>query len=105
MPAYCAKLLPPRPDFMATATPEENAAIMAHVGYWKGLLDQGIAVAFGPVLDPAGGWGVGLLRVETEAQLQEILAQDPAITAHVGFRFEAHPMAQLVAAEPAAATA
>jgi uncharacterized protein YciI len=33
---------------------------------------------FGPVFDPKGVYGIGILAVDDEAQVQEIIANDPA---------------------------
>ena len=49
-------------------------------------------MAFGPVADPKGGWGLGVLRVSDEAELRALEAADPAIRANIGMRYEALPM-------------
>ena len=36
------------------------AAVRVHKVYWRGKLAAGEAAAFGPVADPAAGWGVGI---------------------------------------------
>jgi uncharacterized protein YndB with AHSA1/START domain len=89
---YLCKLLPPRPSFPADMTEAEAKIMQAHVGYWTELLHKGVAVAFGPVLDPQGAWGAGLVGVQAEDELRALQAQDPAIRAGAGFRYEAHPM-------------
>lgn len=38
-----------------------------HATYWKGLIDDGIAIVFGLVLDPRGPWGVGITDVANES--------------------------------------
>jgi uncharacterized protein len=63
-----------------------------HVAYWTGLLNRGVAVAFGPVLDPKGAWGAGLVGVGSEDALRTLQAGDPAIRSGLGFAYEAHPM-------------
>jgi hypothetical protein len=49
-----------------------------HVIYWHNLLDEGIAIAFGPVMDPKGPFGIGVVEVDDEQQLNEIVAGDPS---------------------------
>lgn len=67
-----------------------------HVQYWTARMVEGIALAFGPVLDPAGPWGLGIVRVEGEAALQLLQEEDPAIRAGIGLRYEAIPMAAVI---------
>lgn len=78
------RFTPRRPDFMHTATDEENAVMRAHIEYWTELARQGTAIVFGPVLDPAGVWGVAVIEVDTEAQAQAIRAADPVVIADLG---------------------
>ena len=89
---YFFKLHPPRPTFAMTLTAEEGAAMQAHGGYWRGLMDQGQVVVFGLVGDPAGPFGVGVLDVPEGTDVQALAAADPAIRADVGLRYEIHPM-------------
>ncbi len=67
-----------------------------HGGYWQRKLAEGVVVAFGPVLDPAGAWGLGLVRVADEAAARAFLDEDPVIRARRGFRYEIFPMLALV---------
>jgi hypothetical protein len=68
----------PRPTFHLDMTAEERDIMERHVAYWTGFARQGIAIVFGPVADPAGFWGMGVYRVEDEAEMQRLLAEDPA---------------------------
>lgn len=93
---YLCRLLPPRPSFPADMSEAEARTMQEHVAYWTRLADQGVALAFGPVLDPKGAWGVGLLAVDDEAQLEALRDGDPAIRAGLGFRYEILPMPRIV---------
>ncbi|HLW93113.1 MAG TPA: YciI family protein, partial [Roseiarcus sp.] len=62
---------------------------------------KGSAIAFGPVLDPKGSWGVGIFSVDSEEAMAEITRNDPAILSGRGFSYEILPMAALVTAAPA----
>jgi uncharacterized protein YndB with AHSA1/START domain len=95
-PVFLCRLLPPRPTFMQDMTADERAIMQAHSRYWHGKLGEGVAVAFGPVADPAGGWGLGIVQVRDEAQLTAIQAADPAIESGRGFRYQTLPMMRLV---------
>jgi uncharacterized protein YndB with AHSA1/START domain len=96
---FVVKLLPPRPTFMADMSADERAIMGAHVGYWTQLLQQGNAVVFGPVADPTEPHGLGVLVVQSPAELASILAKDPAILAQKGFVHVTTPMLQAIARE------
>jgi len=93
---FLCRLLPPRPSFAMDMTPDELAAMQRHVGYWSSLLQKGTAIVFGPVADPAGPWGLGVLRLRAGESLEELTAQDPAILAGIGLRYETLPMLNAV---------
>jgi hypothetical protein len=93
---FLLRLIAPRPTFAMDMTADERVLMGIHGEYWRGKLAEGVVVAFGPVLDPAGAWGLGLLRATGEAEIQAFIAGDPVIRANVGFRCEVLPMAALV---------
>lgn len=95
--AFLVRLLPPRPSFLFDMNEAERRTMGEHAGYWQGLLEGGTAVAFGPVADPKGAWGLGLLELEDgEAAVRRIEAQDPAIVSGLGFRYEILNVPQLL---------
>ena len=98
MKYYFFKLIPPRPSFPADMTPDEAKLMQQHVAYWKGLMQQGTALAFGPVADPAGVYGIGLVRLEDGLAPEPLGAADPAV-ARLGFRNEIQPMPSLILPE------
>ncbi|MDD4971280.1 MAG: YciI family protein [Paludibacter sp.] len=75
---YVVHLLPLRPDFATTMTVEERAIMMQHIAYWNGILNQGKVYAFGPVIDPKGVYGLGVVTVDNEQELKDIISNDPA---------------------------
>jgi uncharacterized protein YciI len=87
---FALNLLAPRPSFVDDMTDEEKAVMGEHVEYWTGLMADGIAVVFGPVLDPAGPYGLGVVEVESQEQLERLIAGDPAVRA--GLTTKAYPM-------------
>jgi uncharacterized protein YciI len=97
MKSYFFKLIPPRPDFVQSMTAGEMQLMREHVVYWKELLARGIAVAFGPVADPRGAYGIGIVQLPDEQDPAALSADDPVIKAGVGFRGEISPMLDLVA--------
>ena len=88
MKTYFAKLLPPRASFVADMTDHERQLMQAHAQYWRGMLDDGRAVTFGLVLDPKGAFGIGVLELPDDADVNELTNGDPTIRANVGFRYE-----------------
>ena len=85
------RLLPPRPDFAFTMTPEEAAVMQEHGDYWDRLLAEGTAVVFGPVAEPSGAWGLGVLEVDDPADAERVREADPAVVSG-RLTAELHPM-------------
>jgi uncharacterized protein len=96
MGGFVLRLIGPRPTFPGDMTAEEAELMGQHSAYWRELTRAGTAVAFGPVLDPAGIYGLAVLRAFDEAEAQGVVAADPVIRADAGFRFEIAPMIALV---------
>jgi hypothetical protein len=90
------RLVPPRPDFAFTMSDDERGAMLAHVEYWTGLANAGSVVAFGPVDDAAGPFGIGIVVTEDRAAAEALRDADPVMQALDGFRTEISPMLQLV---------
>ncbi len=68
----------PRPTFHLDMTPDERATMQQHVEYWCDKAARGIAVIFGPVMDPRGVYGMGVYKVEDEAEIRRLIDADPA---------------------------
>jgi uncharacterized protein len=77
-------------------TDAEVKLMQQHVAYWKGLMDRGLVIVFGPVADPKGTYGVAILELEEEADANALAMNDPTIKANVGFNFEVYPMDRAV---------
>ncbi len=93
---YLLRLIPPRPTFAQDMTDDERAVMQRHVEYWRGKLAERVVIAFGPVADPAGAWGLGLVLARDEAEVAAFEAADPAVRGAIGMRYEHVPMANLV---------
>lgn len=91
MTFFC-KLLPPRRTFAQDMTPSEMALMQEHAAYWSEWIARGHVVAFGFVGDPAGGYGMGVVEFDAEADARAFTDDDPTIRSGQGFRFEIHPM-------------
>lgn len=93
MPHYFLKLNPSRPTFAQDMSTEERAIMLQHVAYWAELMNKGLVVVFGPVMDPKEVYGVGVVEVETEEQLKELIKNDPATSIN---RYEYYPMRAVI---------
>ncbi len=67
------RLIPPRSTFVADMTDGERALMVEHAAYLHGHFEQGSVLAYGPVLDPAGAFGIALF--------ERIAEGDPTILA------------------------
>lgn len=93
---FLCRLIAPRPTFAFDMTPEEAALMAEHGAHLRKHMEAGSVVAFGPVGDPAGPWGMALVRAADEAGVRAITAADPTIRSERGFRYEVLPMLQAV---------
>jgi uncharacterized protein YciI len=75
------RLIPPRSTFVADMTDGERALMVEHAAYLHGHFEQGSVLAYGPVLDPAGAFGIALFEVDELAQAERIAEGDPTILA------------------------
>ena len=77
---FLYRLIPPRATFASDMTAAEGSIMERHFGYWQGLLDQGTAIVYGPVADPAGSWGLAVVRADHEEVVRELGSGDPAVS-------------------------
>lgn len=75
---FFVKTKNPRPTFHLDMTTEERAIMDRHVAYWSEQARQGIAIVFGPVMDPEGVYGIGVYHVQDETEMRTLIAHDPA---------------------------
>jgi uncharacterized protein YciI len=85
---FHCRLIPPRPDFAFTMTQEERALMGRHADY----LREGSMILAGPVADPAGPWGLLILRVGSEAEARAVTDGDPVSSSGRGFHYEILPL-------------
>jgi uncharacterized protein YciI len=89
MSHFFLKLIPCRPTFAHDMTGAERAIMGQHAAYLTGLMNQGVILVFGPVMDPAGPYGMAIAAAESEEQLRTLTAKDPATQLH---HYEIYPM-------------
>ena len=93
MSLFLYKLIPPRPTFAVDMSETEKKVMQEHGVYWKGLVDKGIVIVVGPVLDPKGAWGLAIFEVDNEQAAKTLGTNDPAVKA--GLSFEVYPMSPM----------
>ena len=86
---FFLKLNPPRPTFAQDMSEDERSIMTQHVAYWTDLMAKNTAIVFGPVLDPNGVYGVGVVEVDSEEEVNNLIASDPANGLN---RYEMFPM-------------
>jgi hypothetical protein len=87
---FFIKLIPPRPTFAMDMTDAERQHMQDHIVYWQAPLEQGILIVNGLVFDPNGPFGMGVMSVDDESIMTELLDNDPALK--TGGRYEILPM-------------
>ncbi|HVY18848.1 MAG TPA: YciI family protein [Bauldia sp.] len=88
---FFCRLIPPRPDFARTMSPEERALMREHGAHWMKHMEAGRVIVFGPVADSAGDWGLGVVRGPDIGAIESLRNGDPVMRVP-GFRYEISPM-------------
>jgi uncharacterized protein len=89
---FVYKLIPPRPTFPVDMTDAEAATMEQHFAYWRRFEQRGIVVVLGPVLDPSGTWGLGVIAGGDPNDINALGAEDPAVKSGMS-TFEVYAMA------------
>lgn len=84
MKSYLCKFIPPRADFLPTMSADEALWMKQHGAYLDNLLANGIVVAHGPVIDPAGAYGLSLFQIPDDQNIADLTSKDPIIKNGVG---------------------
>jgi uncharacterized protein YciI len=71
---------PPREDFAATMTDEENAVWALHFERFQRLLSEGTLILVGPTLGPTNT-GITILEAPDEESARLIMAEDRSLLA------------------------
>ncbi len=90
---FALKLIPCRPTFAQDMSSEERAIMQQHVVYWRGLMDKGKVLVFGPVMDPKAVYGLGIIEAESEEEVKDFIANDPTTKINT---YEFYPMRAVV---------
>lgn len=97
---FMCRLIPPRKTFRADMSAAERELMKQHGRYWNDRLIQGLVIAFGPVDDPDGPFGLVLMRVPDRrnpaASAASLCEEDPIHKANIGFTYVVHSIPALV---------
>jgi uncharacterized protein YciI len=99
MPVFFSRLIPPRSTFPFDMKSVEREAMARHAEHWQTQARRGVAIAFGPVFDPKGAFGIGIAETDSEEDLRALWEADPVIAADLGFTYEIHPMPSVILRE------
>jgi uncharacterized protein YciI len=78
MPEWIYFIHPPRDDFAATMTPEEQQIWGVHFEHLKGLMADGTLILAGPT-GGAVNTGIAVFEAPDEAAARQIMDHDPVI--------------------------
>lgn len=92
---FMLKSTPPRTTFQQDMTEEERSIMQQHISYWMEKQNQGIALIFGPVLNPSSPHGLAIIEVENEEQVPTLIEDDPAVVAGI-MTTEYYPMKAII---------
>lgn len=62
-----------------------------HARYTRESFDAGKILIYGPVMAPTGAFGMAVFEVADEAEVRQVLENDPTVLAGLN-KFEIHPM-------------
>jgi uncharacterized protein len=84
MATFVFRLIAPRPTFALDMSDEERDIMVRHAAHWAPYLESGQMVAFGPILDGTGSWGLGVVETDDEQELRLFADKDPVVTTGTG---------------------
>jgi uncharacterized protein len=67
---FFLKLNPPRSSFTHDMTAQERSIMQQHLAYWDTYVNDGTVIALGPVFDPKGGFGIGIIGLTARSNLK-----------------------------------
>jgi uncharacterized protein YciI len=84
MSTFVFRLKAPRATFALDMSDDEREIMVRHAEHWRPWIESGQMVIFGPVLDSAGSWGLGVVEADDEDALRAFAADDPVVTTGTG---------------------
>lgn len=84
MKNYLCKWIPPCAAFISTLSADEQKWLGEHGEFLNTLLEQGIILAHGPVLNDGDGYGLSLYQIADDEEIASFTSQDPIVKNGVG---------------------
>ena len=94
MKYFLCKFILPRTDFLATMTTVELELMRQHGYFLDELLEKGVIIAHGPVIDHTGGYGVSLYQISDDEEIAHFTSEDPIVKNGIGY-YEHYAMLHL----------
>jgi uncharacterized protein YciI len=88
---FFVRLIPPRATFPMDMTAEEKLLMQEHVRYTQEKFALGKVLIYGPVMAPAGAFGMAVFEAADEVEVRGLLENDPTVRAGLN-KFEIHSM-------------
>ena len=85
------RLIPPRPTFADDMDDDEQELMRQHASYVQECFNEGFVLAYGPVHEPDGSFGLALLEVNDHAEAVRFGDNDPTVLAGLN-RYTIAPM-------------
>jgi len=80
-----------RPTFHLDMSSEERQVMMQHIAYWTEITKSGNGIIFGAVAEATGNWGLGIIEIESENEVLNLIDNDPAFIGKL-MTYEYHPI-------------
>ena len=75
---FVVKLISEQLKNPAQFSEEDKVIMQKHSLFWKNLMEGGNVLVYGPVLDPNGAYGLGIVTAEDKEVVYQMLSGDPA---------------------------
>ena len=84
MATFVFRVVFPRPTFAEDMSDDEREIMAGHIAHWQPYIKSGRMVVFGPILDAAGSWGLGVVDADDEQEVRAFADRDPVVTTGTG---------------------
>lgn len=88
---FFVQIRPSRADFLKTMTPAEKDAMSRHFAYWKERMSEQRLILAGPVPIDPGTFGILIVRADSFAEAESMIADDPSVKERV-MGYEVFPL-------------
>ena len=96
---FLCTLIPPRKSLRRGISQVDRDCMQKHADYWWDLFKKGRVVAFGPVEDPNGSFGLVILRlpdVGEPMKVARLICKNDPVHDEIGFTYQISVMPAVV---------